>query len=198
MRIIAILIFISCLSLIGCVLKPVTTVQDARRSVSTPSVDFLGKTFEQKVKINDKQARMTEYFLAQEAPDSWLERVEFQIYPKHPNGNKPVDFAKRAAAAFKNNHPGMEYALSPDSTSDAVYLDYFYPTTAHKETGRGFVEFNAFKFYRDAGSPFVFSFHYTKMIEGINPSRPMSDFVDDIKKARQETMQAMERLPHSR
>jgi hypothetical protein len=181
----------------GCVSTSVTQTPDSSQLsiANEQSVDILGKTFERQFKAHDKEVQIYEYFLAQETPDYWFERIEFQVYPEHADGNKPIDFAERAAAAFKKEHPDMLFALNPDSNTDAVFLDYFYPTTAHKEKGMGFLEFNAFMFFREVGSPFVVSIHYVKIIEGMSPYRRMSEVENDITKAREEIIQAMTRFP---
>ncbi len=197
MRLIAFSVLVGCSGLIGCASTAVTTAPDpSRPSVAdTRTVDFLGKRFELKFKATGKPVRIYEYFLVKETPDNWLELVEFQIYPVHPDGNEPLDHAKRTAAAFKQKYPYMQFALYSDNKTGAAFLDFFYPTSTRKEKGKDFLEFNAFKFFRDAGSPVAMSFHYAKNIEGTGTSRPMNDVSADIKKTRQEVVPAMARFP---
>jgi len=106
-----------------------------------------------------------------------------------------MDLAKRTAASFMKKYPNMRFALYSNNNTDAVLLDYFYPDSNRKEKGKAFLEFSAFKFFRDAGSSHTMSFHYAKNIEGTNPSRPMGDVIDDIKKTRQEVVPAMAKFP---
>lgn len=161
----------------------------------TKTVEFIEKKFVLKFQVTDKPVRIYEYFLSNEAPDNWLEFVEFQIYPAHSEGNEPIDHARRTAAAFKNRYPYMQFALLTDSNSDAVLLDFFYPESSRKEKGKDFLEFNAFKFFRDPASNLTMSFHYARNIEGSSATRTKDDVLADIKKTRQEIVPAMAKFP---
>jgi hypothetical protein len=196
MRVVA-FFFLSICSVLPGYASEVTAAMDAGRvSVAdTKTVEFIGKKFEIKFKATDKPVRIYEYFLANETPENWLELVEFQVYPVHPEGNEPMDHAKRTAAAFKKKYPYMQFALYSDNNSGAALLDFFYPESTRKEKEKGFLEFNAFKFFRDVGSEHTMSFHYAKNIESTSPSRPMNDVSGDIRKTRQEVVPAMAKLP---
>ena len=197
MRLNQFLISIGCLILVSCASAPVATPPDLGRPsvANTQTVEFLGRKFELKFKDTTKPVRIYEYFLAQETPSNWIELVEFQIYPVHPDGNEPMDHAKRTAAAFKQKYPYMQFALFADSNTGAALLDFFYPESSRKEKGKDFLEFNAFKFFRDAGSTHTMSFHYAKNIEDIGTARPMNSVSADIKKTREELVPAMAKFP---
>jgi len=195
MRVVAFLILAVCSTLPSYASEPTTPTDSARPSVAdTKTVEFIGKKFELKFKTTSQPVQIYEYFIANETPENWLELVDFHIYPVHP-GNEPMDLAKRTAASFMKKYPNMRFALYSNNNTDAVLLDYFYPDSNRKEKGKAFLEFSAFKFFRDAGSSHTMSFHYAKNIEGTNPSRPMGDVIDDIKKTRQEVVPAMAKFP---
>ncbi len=176
--------------------EPTAPASSERASVtSTQIVEFIGKKFELKFKATDKPVRIYEYFLSNETPENWLEMVAFEIYPVHPEGNEPMDHAKRTAAAFKQKYPYMQFALFTGKNTDAALLDFFFPESTRKEKDKNFLEFNAFKFFRSAGSPYTMSFHYVKNIEGTSASRPMERVSSDIKKTRQEVVPAIARFP---
>jgi hypothetical protein len=197
MRLATFLAAAGCLGLFGCASAPVATAPDPGRPsiADAQTVDFIGRKFVLKFKATDRPVRIYEYFPAQEGPENWLELAEFQIYPVNPNGNEPMDHAKRTAAAFKQKYPFMQFALYSDTKTGAAMLDFFYPASTRKEKGKEFLEFNAFKFFRDAGSPLTMSFHYAKNIEATGPSRPASAVSTDIKKTRQTVIPAMAAFP---
>jgi hypothetical protein len=151
------------------------------------TVEFIGKKFELKFKVTDKPVQIYEYYLANESPVDWIELVEFQIYPVNPAGNRPIDFAKRTAEAFIQQYPEMQYALLSDKSSEAVILDFFYPTSSRQ----GFLEFDAFKYVRDANNSQVISFHYAKNIEAAGATRSTDDVLSEIKKTRKEIESAL-------
>jgi len=168
MRVVAFLILAVCSTLPSYASEPTTPTDSARPSVAdTKTVEFIGKKFELKFKATSQQIQIYEYFLANEAPENWLELVDFHIYPAHP-GNEPMDLAKRTAESFMKKYPYMRFALYSNNNTDAVLLDYFYPDSNRKEKEKAFLEYNAFKFFRDAGSGHTMSFHYAKNIEFTN------------------------------
>jgi len=193
MRSTALLLFVGCFGLVACATAP----GPRHPSVATlQTIDFLGRKFVREADTTDVPVRIYYYYPANESPEDWLERIEFKIYPIEPDGaNEPLDHARRAAADFKQEYPNMEYALSSDSRAGVVYLDFFYPHSSRKETGKDFLEFNAFKFFRDKGSRRTMSFHYLKNIEGMSTYRPMSDVSTEIINTRLEIQQAMTKLP---
>lgn len=197
MRLVTCLLFIGFSGLVGCASTPVATASDANRPsiADTQAVEFLGKKFELKFKATDQPVRIYEYFPARETPDNWSELVDFEVYPVRPDGNEPMDYAKRTAAAFKQKYPYMQFALYADNNTGAALLDFFYPTSTRKEKGKEFFEFNAFKFFRDADSAHTMSFHYAKNIESTSPTRSMNDVSSDIKTTRQEVVPAMAKFP---
>jgi len=169
---------------------PTTTPDPSHPSVAKiQTVEFIGKEFELKFKATDQPVHIYEYYVPSENSSDWIELVEIQIYPVNLDGNEPMDFANRTAAAFMQQYPDMRYALLSDNNSDAVILDFFYPTSTRKETGKEFIEWDAFKFFRDVDSEQVIGFHYAKNIEGISSSRPANDVLSDINKTR-ETIEA--------
>lgn len=197
MRINKLAIFICSLILVGCAATPVASPPDTSRPsvAATQTVEFIGKKFELKFKDTDKPVRIYEYYPAQEIPTDWFELAEFQIYPVRSDGNEPMDFAKRLAAAFKQKYPYMQFALYSDSNTGAAMLDFFYPTSTRKDKGKDFLEFNAFKFFRDAGSAQTMSFHYARNIESTSASRPMESVSAEVKQTRMEVVPAMARFP---
>jgi hypothetical protein len=109
----------------------------------------------------------------------------------NPDGNKPIDFAKRTVKAFIQQYPDGAYALLSDNNSDAVILDFFYPTSSHTEVGKTFSEFDAYKFFRDPNSTQVIWFHYAKNIEFIS----RDSFLSEFKKTREEVESALAKFP---
>lgn len=197
MRFVTLFVAVGWVGIFGCASMVAATAADTDRPsiAAIRTVDFLGKKFERKFEATDKPVRIYEYFPQQQTPDNWLELIEFQVYPVNPDGNEPLDHARRTATAFKQKYPAMQFALYSDKNTGAVLLDFFYPTSTRKEPGKEFLEFNAFKFFRDTGSPLTMSFHYAKNIEGISSSRTIDDVTNDIKKTRQEVVPAMARFP---
>jgi hypothetical protein len=151
------------------------------------TIEFIGKKFELKFKATDQSVQIYEYYLANEGPSDWFELVEIQIYPVHPSGNKPIDFAKRTADAFIQQYPDMRYAILTDNNSDAVILHFFYPTS----TREGYIEFDAFKYFSNLSGSQVIGFHYAKNIEGINSSRSFDAVLGDITKTQREIESAL-------
>lgn len=188
-------------SYLGTILLLVYTVPVLAGSPSiatTKKVEFIGKQFELKFRDNDHPIKISEYYLAHETISDWHELVEFQIYPVNPQGNTPVDFAQRLAQAFKQRYPKMQFAILANNKTGEALLDFFYPISKRKEKGKTFLEYNAFKLFKDTGSHRTMSFHYAKNIEGENTARPMSKVIDDIKKTRAEIIPAMAKFPHYR
>jgi hypothetical protein len=161
---------------------------------ATQSINFLGRTFELKFKSTDRPVRSYEFYQKDESPDSWLELVEFQIYPMGQEGSAPIEFAKQVAAGFIQRYPDMQYAIYNSDSTDVVMLDFFYPTSTRKEEGKEFLEFNAFKFFLPAGEKQMIGFHYAKNIESISESRSFEIVSGDIKRTREELVSAMSAL----
>ena len=179
-----------------CAILPAYAADSGRPSVAgTQTLEFLAKQFALKFKATDKPVQIYEYFPAGQTPRDWLELVEFQIYPVHPEGDEPLDHAKRTAAAFKKKYAHMRFAVHSDKRSGAIMLDFFYPNSTRKERGKEFLEFNAFKFFRDGSGERTLSFHYAKNIEGPHASRPMSEVSADIRKTRDDVLPAMAKFP---
>jgi hypothetical protein len=178
-------------------MTPLENPTDPRPALSDPgqaspvaelqTVEFIGRKFELKFKATDKPVQIYEYYLLNESPADWIELVEFQVYPVNPNGNQPIDFAQRTADAFIQQYPDMQYALFTDKNSEAVMLDFFYPTS----TRQGFLEFDAFKYMRDTKSSQVISFHYAKNIEAASATRSSDDVLSELKKTRKEIEAAL-------
>ena len=195
MRIVALLVLAVAAALPGYAEETAARAEAVRPSVAeTKAVEFLGKKFELKFKATDNPVRVYEYYLAKETPDDWLEMVAFQLYPVNLEGNAPLALAKRTAALFMEKYPYMKYALA-SNTNGVAMLDYFYPISSRKEKGKRFLEFNAFKFYRDAASAQTMSVHYAKNIESTSSSRTMNDVLGDIKKTREELLEALPKFP---
>lgn len=161
----------------------------------TTSVEFLGTAFARKWESTRGPVRRYEYYPPRQTPDDWLELVEFQVYPVALEGNDPVHFAARLARDFKRRYPRMRYALYTDRSGDAAILDFIYPTSTRKEKGKKFLEYDAFKFFRDPGDPHVLCFHYAKNIEGPSRSRPAPAVGAQIRKTRHEVIPALARFP---
>lgn len=178
---------------------PMAPTEASRPSVAkTNTVEFMGKQFVLKFRDYDHPIKIAEYFLAQETITDWHELIEFQIYPVNPQGNKPVDFARRTAQAFKRRYPKMQLALLVEKKTGDILLDFFYPISMRKEKGKSFVEFNAFKYFKDATSDHVMSFHYAKNIEGANAVRSMTDVANEIRNTRAKIIPAMAKFPRYR
>jgi hypothetical protein len=161
----------------------------------TKSVTFLGKKFDLKFHPAQQVVPLYEYYPGQDRPETWMELVDFRIYPVNPSGNAPVEHAKRTAAEFKKKYPYMKFALYEDKKSAAALLDFFYPAETGKDEEKSFLEFNAFKFFSDPNTGKTISFHYAKKIESTSDSRDSSDVLADIKKTRAEIVPAMVSFP---
>lgn len=186
-----------CLGLVGYATIPVAQAQWlVRPSVSdTEAVEFLGKTFELHYKAIDQPVHIYEYFPIGEAPNNWFELVQFQVYPVHPNGNEPLDHAQRTAMGFLQKYPYMQVGLYVDDRTGAAILDFFDPDSNRREDGTEYLEFSAFKFFRDADSSHTIGFHYAKNIESTNPSRDLEDVTAEIIRTREEVLPALMEFP---
>lgn len=183
--------------LVACATEQKTQKEPEVYSVSeTKVLEFMGKKFELKFKDTDKPVKIYEYFSGKDTPDDWIEIVEFQIYPINQDGNSPMDFAKRTAAAFKKNYPYMQHSLLSEEKTGAALLDFFYPESKRKEKNREFIEFNAFKFYRELGGNRTIAVHYAKNIENTKTTRKNEDVVNDIRKTRSEIIPALAKFPN--
>lgn len=151
------------------------------------TIEFIGKTFELQFMSTDQQVQRLEYYLPNESPSDWFELVEIQVYPVNPAGNEPIDFANRIANAFIQQYPEMKYSLLQNDSANEVILDFFYPTS----TRVGYLEFNAFKFFKDPAGSQVIGFHYAKNVEDANSSRSYDDVVADLKQTIKEIESAM-------
>lgn len=183
--------------LVACAATPPASDPDAGRPsiADTGSVEFLGKRFDLKFEDMVGPTRIYEYFPGAETPENWLELVEFQVYPVHPEANTPIDFARRTAAALKQKYPEMQFGLYTVNGSDAALLDFFFPTSTRKEPGKQFLEFNVFKFFHDEGAAHTLTFHYARNIEGVSASRTADDVIEELKAARAQVLPAMVRFP---
>lgn len=162
----------------------------------TKTLEFMEKKFELKFKDTDKPVKIYEYFSGKDTPDNWIEMMEFQIYPMNREGNEPMDFAKRIAAAFIKNYPYMKYSLLSEEKTGSALLDFFYPESTRKEKNKEFIEFNAFKFYREPGGNRTIAVHYAKNIENTKTTRKSEDVVNDIRKTRSEIIPALAKFPN--
>jgi hypothetical protein len=160
---------------------------------ATKTVNFIGKNFELKFQSQQQAVPVFEYFLPNEAVDKWSELIDFRVYPVHPSGNEPMDHAVRTAKLFKQQYPYMQLALYSDSKTGAALLDFFYPTSTRKDGN--FIEFNAFKFFRDASTQNVMSFHYAKNIPGMEGDGNMEQVSMNIKATRAEVIPAIAKFP---
>lgn len=151
------------------------------------TIEFIGKKFELKFKSSDQPVQTYEYYLPNESPSDWFELVEIQYYPVNSAGNQPADFAKRTAEAFTQQYPDMKYSLLTNDNANEAILDFFYPTS----TRQGYIEFDAFKFFRDPSTSHVIGFHYAKNIEDTNASRSYDVVLSDIKQTVKEIETAM-------
>lgn len=182
--------------LAACAATPPAGPDAGRPSIAqTESIEFLGKRFELKFEDMAGPTRIYEYFAGGESPQNWLELVEFQVYPVHPQANAPLDFAQRTAAALKQKYPGMQFGLYTVDGTDATVLDFFFPTSTRKEPGKQFLEFNVFKFFRDAGGKRTLAFHYARNVEATGATRTADDVIADLKAAREQVLPAMVRFP---
>jgi len=151
------------------------------------TIEFIGKTFELQFTSTDQGVQRFEYYLPNESPSDWFELVEIQVYPENPAGNEPIDLANRIASAFIQQYPEMKYSLLQNNSANEVILDFFYPTS----TREGYLEFNAFKFFKDPASEQVIGFHYAKNIEDENSSRTYDAVVTDLKQTIKEIESAL-------
>lgn len=192
-----ILVWLAAAGLTACASTPTTSGPDTTRPsiAQTESVDFLGKRFDLKSEDEAGPTRIYEYFAGSQSPDDWLELVEFQVYPVHPEANAPMDFAQRTAAALRQRYPQMRFGLYADKESGAALLDFFFPRSLRQEPGKQFLEFNAFKFFSDENSERTLSFHYARNIEGLSSSRTEADVIEDLKQTRAQVIPAMARFP---
>lgn len=110
-----------------------------------------------------------------EGPSDWFELVEIQFYPVNPDGNEPIDFARRTANAFIQQYPDMRSLLQNNSSGEVI-LDFFYPTA----TREGCLEFNAFKYFKDLESSRVICFHFARNIEDVSSTRSYEEVREDL------------------
>ena len=89
----------------------------------------------------------------------------------------------------------MPYALHTEESTGAVILDFFYPASTRKESGKTFLEFNAFKFFRAADEQHVSSFHYAKNIESISDARAFEVVSSEIRRTREALVSALAVFP---
>lgn len=185
--------------LLGCVSIPTGTPQNTAIDLTRPSIektqvlDFASKQFELRVQAPQQAVPIFEYFLPGEAVSRWSELVDFRVYPVHPEGNQPLQHAQRLARQFKQQYPHMQFELQADEQTGVVLLDFFYPTSTRKDGD--FLEFNAFKFFQDAGTPHVISFHYAKNIPDIAANRGSHQVGADIRATRAQVLPALVKLP---
>jgi hypothetical protein len=198
MRLLALVLILMFSSVQVMAAKPAAAVlaqEEPLRISETRSIVFLDRTFDLKFASANKPVHSYEFFRKEESPELWLELVEFQIYPINPDGNEPIDFAKRVADAFVKQYPKMPYALHTEESTGAVILDFFHPASTRKEAGKTFLEFNAFKFFRAADEQHVSSFHYAKNIESISEARAFEVVSSEIKRTREELVSALAVFP---
>lgn len=158
---------------------------------NTQTIEFLGKKFELWEKATDQPIHFYEYLPSGETLSDWIELVDFQINPVNSDGNDPMDFANRTVTAFIQQYPDTQaYEISPVSNSDAIILDLLYPTA----TRQGFLEFDAYKYYRDPNSSQVILFHYAKNIAAPSLDK-FDDWVSEFRKTREEVISALEEFP---
>ena len=191
MRFSALLLYLGSLGLVAC-----STLQGLRYpSVSElEAIDFLGKKFVLESESTDTPVQTYSYYPPDQSPEDWLERIEFEVHTS-ADGEGPLDKASRIAKDFKQENLNMDYALTSDNRAGVAYLDFFYPYSSHKEAGKDYLEFNAFKYSRDWGSHRIIVFHYVKNVEGIGVHRPISDVSTEIISLRHDVQQAMMKLP---
>ena len=196
-RVVQLIVGIASAGLVACAATPTAGPADAARPsiAATESLEFLGKRFERKFEHEAGPVRRYEYFAGGDTPERWLELVEFQVYPVQPEGNAPVDFARRTAAALQQRFPRMRFGLYTDEQGNTALLDFIYPRSLRREPGRQFIEFNAFKFFRDQGSRRTLSFHYARNIEGLSRARSEADVIEDLKDLREQVLPALAELP---
>jgi hypothetical protein len=155
------------------------------------TVELPGKQFTLQFVSTGNPVHSYEYYPAGQSPEDWIEMVEFQVYPLDPKGGKPIDYAKRTAAAFMQQYPDMKYALLSDKSSPDAILDLFYPTSTRKEPGKDFLEFDAYKFFKDTASASIICLHYARNIEDISATRPAEDVSAEIKQVRKDIETAL-------
>lgn len=159
---------------------------------NTQALEFAGKRYELKFQSKDEPVVLREYFLPAETTDKWSELMDFRIYPVTSASNDPLDHAARTAKLFKQQFPYMQFALSSNKESGAAVLDFLSPTST-REDGE-FMEFNAFKFYKSAGTPNVISIHYAKNIDASDSRKP-EDLLAEVKATRAEIVPAIAKFP---
>ena len=165
----------------------------ARPSIAeTTRVTFAGKEFVLRDKATNQPVQIWEYFPPSADITKWDELVGFQIYPVTQDGNEPMDHAVRTAKLFKRQFPQMQFALYSDKTTGAALLDFFYPTSNRKDAE--FMEFDSFKFFKDANTDNVICFHYAKNIPS-GPDRNPQAIAADIKATRTKIIPAMAKFP---
>lgn len=183
--------------LAGCATTPPASAPEGQPPsiADAESIEFLGKRFERQLENMVGPTRIHVYYAGSDTPDDWLELVEFQDYPVHQEANAPLDFARRTAAALRQRYPQMQFGLYSVKEGDAALLDFFLPTSTRKEAGKRFIEFNAFKFFRDPGSARTLSFHYARNIEGPGRSRTEDEVIQDLRDARKQVIPAIADFP---
>lgn len=135
----------------------------------TRSVDFLGQTFVRKAEGKKGGDEFEQFYLANESPTSWTTFADFRAYGVTA-GNDPVMQARALAQVIQIANPKVRYAIFISNDRQTALIDF--ATWSPESIKDGYVEFNAFRFFKDSADGPVLSFHYVKKI----PSRrPESD-----------------------
>lgn len=186
--------------LVGCASAPQITPADlSRPSISnTKQLDFNGKTYVLSGQAVDQIVPIWEYFPIEADKSEWDELVSFMIYPINTSRNAPVYHAARTAKAFKQKFPHLKFDLTTDPESGDAYLDFFYPASTRKDGM--FFEINFFKFFRDAGSANIISFHYAKNVPAPETlvGEDYQSVRDNMIKVRSESLTALRKFPSYR
>ncbi|MEJ2346213.1 MAG: hypothetical protein P8090_12525 [Gammaproteobacteria bacterium] len=188
-----------CFSLSACSTAPTSAAPTSSSAAAptapsvaaTENVKFLGKQFTRKWRSKNRPVKQYEYYLANETPDDWYEMVEFQVYPSDSQGDKPAAFAARVASAFKGKYPKMPLSIYTNKKTGEVMLYMLYPTSTRKTDVKRYLEFDAFKFFRDPVNKHVLCLHYAKNIEAPSASHPMSDVAAQVTNTRKAVFPAM-------
>jgi hypothetical protein len=151
--------------------------ESTRPSIAaTKTVAFDANIFMAKAHAANKGQVLAQYYLANEAPDSWTRLVELHVYPLAGKGIAPADYAQAMGKQAQQANPSVHYLVYPNKADGSVILDYLTWNDADLKASR--LELNIFKFYTDAVTGNLISFHYAERVK----LDPKASSVDNGKK----------------
>jgi hypothetical protein len=133
---------------------------------NTRSVDFLGQTFLRKADGKQAGEQFEQFYLANESPTSWTAFADFRAYAVTA-GNDPVMQARALAQVIQIANPKVRYSIFISNDRQTALIDF--ATWSAESLKGGYVEFNAYRFFKDLPNGPVLSFHYVKKMSSRRP-----------------------------